>query len=278
MSDFVGVFKTSDRPSKELFIYECGYENCKPTKPFEYEPIDYYLIHYITDGEGVATINGNKYHLKKGDGFLIPPQATNKYFPCESNPWSYKWIGFNGTECKRLLNLCGFVKNKYTFNYTKDNSIEFYFKEIFDYCYKGDLFSSIGYLYLFLGKLISENENSTVDYSLSEADTYVTKTLDFIHKNYNKDISVSDISSEININRSYLFKLFKANMTMSPQQYLINYRLNKACELLKKTNTPINEISYLTGFNSPSYFSRIFTKYKEISPIEYRNKFIKSKI
>ncbi|MDQ0150225.1 AraC family transcriptional regulator [Eubacterium multiforme] len=271
MDNFFGIFKTNNILSKELFIYECGYENCEANKPFEYAPIDYYLIHYIVEGEGTAIINGVKYVLKKGDGFLIPPKATNKYFPCKKNPWKYKWIGFNGTECKRLLNLCGFSKDNYSFRYTKDNCINNYFDNIFDCSNNGDLFSSIGYLYLFLGTLIREHDNNKSDYNVSNENTYVTKALDFIHKNYTEDISISDIASEININRSHLFKLFKLNMTISPQQYLINYRLNKACNLLKENISSINEIAYLTGFNSPSYFSRIFTKYKGISPASYRS-------
>ncbi|MBM7833961.1 AraC family transcriptional regulator [Clostridium sardiniense] len=277
MGDFVGLFKTNNRPSKELFIYECGYEDCKATKPFEYVPIDYYLIHYIVEGEGIATIDGIEYHLKKGDGFLIPPQVKNKYFPCEDNPWKYKWIGFNGTECKSLLKLCGFSNDNYVFNYQKDKSINSYFDKIFEYCNTGDPFLAIGYLYLFLGTLISEYDNKTSNYNVSNSATYVTEALDFIHKNYDKEISVADIAAEVNIDRSHLFKLFKSNMTMSPQQYLINYRLNKACELLRKSTSSINEIAYLTGFSSPSYFSRIFTKYNGLSPINYRNKFIKNK-
>lgn len=274
MKNIFDIFSTDKRPSKELFIYECGYEQCKPRDPYQYEQIDYYLIHYILSGEGLFFMNNQVYKLKKGDGFLIPPHTDNNYYPIPDNPWSYRWIGINGTEASRLLNLCGFNSSKFIFNYTEDDFIENCFKNILDSCNNGQDFQALGNLYLFLNKLIIKNDKNS-NISITSAANYITLFINDIHNNYNKNISISDIASDININRSHLFKLFKKHMNMSPQQYFINYRLNKACELLRKSSYSISEIGYLVGFNSPSYFSKIFSKYKDISPIEYRKMFIK---
>ena len=270
----VDILKISERPSKELFIYECGYEKCKPHKPYEFEHIDYYLIHYVLDGEGIFVFNNKSYTLKKGDGFLIPPNKDNTYYPSSKNPWTYRWIGFNGTESKSLLKLSGLNSNNPIFNYSKDNFVDTCFENLFHSCRKGNLFSSIGYLYLLLGKLI-DNNNIKYNAPLNPSENYLSKVIDFIHNSYNHCISIKEMASLVNLSRSQLFKIFKNNLNLSPQQYLINYRLNKACEFLRKSSYSISEICYLVGFNSPSYFSKIFTKYKNKSPLEYRNLFIK---
>lgn len=53
MKDKVGIFSTNIKTSGELYIYECGYEYCSPREPYLYEQIDYYLLHYILEGEGL---------------------------------------------------------------------------------------------------------------------------------------------------------------------------------------------------------------------------------
>lgn len=276
MNTQIDVFTTDNQPSKELFIYECGYEQCKPRDPYQYEQIDYYLIHYILSGEGLFFINGEVHKLKKGDGFLIPPNTDNNYYPIVDNPWCYRWIGINGNEASKFLNLCGFSNSNFIFNYTEDNFVETCFKNILESCHSDEYFKALGNLYLFLNKLITKNNNNNISTVPSTAsERYVSLFVDYVHNNYDKDISISHISNHLNINRSHLFKLFKNHMNISPQQYLINYKLNKACDLLRKSSYSISEISYLTGFNSPSYFSRIFSKHINKSPMDYRNMFIK---
>lgn len=272
--NYVDILKTDIRLSREIFIYECGYEICSPTKPFEYIPIDYYLMHYIVKGEGIFIINGLKHHLKKGDIFFIPPNTSNKYYPIKENPWTYKWIGFNGSECMKYVKMCGFEDGNYIISNANEN-LSLLFSEVYKSFKDDDLVSSLGYLYQILGNLIKKYEfTSNIDTSINTL--YINKAIKFIEDNYNKNITVSDIAQHIKINRSHLFKIFKATMNQSPQQYIINYKLNKACDLLRKSTYSINGISDLIGFSSAEYFSRLFKKYKSISPSQYRYKYIKN--
>ena len=64
-------------------------------------------------------------------------------------------------------------------------------------------------------------------------------------------------------------------MMNTPQQYLIEYKLKKACDLLRKSSYSVSEISSLSGFSSQSYFSKIFKKNINMTPLEYRDLFIK---
>lgn len=215
------------------------------------------------------------YHLKAGDGFFIPPNTDNNYYPIVENPWVYRWVGINGSKAKEMLKLCGFDNENYIFNYTKDDKINFYLKNIYESCSKNHLFDATGNLYQFLSLLMVEYSNSNLEYS-SHSDNYITKSIEYIEKNYQKNISVSDVSSYLNIDRSYFYKVFKSSMMITPQQYIIDYKLKKSCDLIRKSSYSINEISSLVGFSSQSYFSKLFKKNIGITPIEYKRQFIKS--
>ncbi|MGL5649153.1 MAG: AraC family transcriptional regulator [Clostridium sp.] len=274
MSLEVGIFSTDKKISNELYIYECGFEHCKPREPYEYEPIDYYLIHYILDGEGLFFIDNKVYHLKKGDGFFIPPNTKNNYYPITENPWTYRWIGVNGSRAKEILDKCNFNGN-YTFNYVKDDLVDFHFKSIYENSIINKPFNAIGHFYQLVSLLIDECSQSD-DVDSSKNKSYIDDSLIFIEKNYDKSITVSDIANHLNIDRSYFFKIFKLSLMISPQQFLIDFKLNKACDLLRKSNYSISEISELLGFSSQSYFSKLFKKNLGITPVQYRNKFIHS--
>ena len=69
----------------------------------------------------------------------------------------------------------------------------------------------------------------------------------------------------------YYIKLFREIIGTSPLQYMQKLRIQYAAELIVDTDLTISEIAQLSGFNSPMYFSRVFKKHTNISPIEYRN-------
>lgn len=272
--DKIGIFSTELKPSNELYIFECGFEHCAPREPYQYEQIDYYLIHYILEGEGLFFINGECHHLKAGDGFMIPPNTDNNYYPLTDNPWVYRWIGINGIKAKEMLSLCGFTDANYIFHYDKDDKLDTYFKKIYECCCENYLYKALGYLYQTLSLLIVDSTHTNLQ-NAPQYQEYITKSIDYIKRNYEKNITVSDVSSYLNINRSYFYKIFKESMMITPQEYIIEYKINKACELLRKSSYSINEISDLIGFSSQSYFSKIFRKNLNMTPIEYRKMFIK---
>lgn len=141
-------------------------------------------------------------------------------------------------------------------------------------CNSNSLFNALGYLYQILSLLMSEHSNLSLQ-KKSISQCYISKSLEFIDNNFNKNISVSDISDFLNIDRSHFYKIFKLHMMTTPQQYLIEYKLKKACDLLRKSSYSVYEISNLVGFSSQSHFSKTFKRNLSLTPLEYRYLFIK---
>ena len=97
--------------------------------------------------------------------------------------------------------------------------------------------------------------------------------LDYIHSNYRKgNIEVSHLAKMCAVSETYFRKLFKTLNGVSPQQYIINLRLEFAFHLLGSNLYSVNEVSRRSGFQDTKYFSRIFKKRYGYSPKEVRNK------
>ena len=101
---------------------------------------------------------------------------------------------------------------------------------------------------------------------------YVDQALDYIQHNFKGDIKINDLASYIGIDRSYLTSIFKSVTKLSPQEYLMHYRMEQAINLLKTTEKKISDIAECVGYHDPLAFSKMFKKFTGVSPKEYREK------
>lgn len=128
--------------------------------------------------------------------------------------------------------------------------------------------------------LVSNNQdviNESLNHSFSLIQQRIKQMITYIHHNYNKEILVSDIAEAAHISKSECYRCFEKSIGMKPLEYLIEYRLKNASKLLKETDMSIEEIASACGYNSLSYFGKMFKKYIGVSPIKYRNNSISRK-
>lgn len=116
---------------------------------------------------------------------------------------------------------------------------------------------------------INSIENTTKKYSKP-----VEQTLKIIQRDYDKNISLDDISQSIAVSKNYFCYLFKREVGVSLWNYLTQVRLQQAKKLLKETEMKTYEIAFKVGYDNPSYFSKIFKKIEHMTPNEYREKII----
>lgn len=95
----------------------------------------------------------------------------------------------------------------------------------------------------------------------------------YICDHYGEDIKLNDVASVVFLNAKYLGELFKKETGINFSDYLINYRLGVAKELLKDPRYRINEIAESVGYSDAKHFSKMFKKVVGVSPAEYKKMF-----
>lgn len=98
------------------------------------------------------------------------------------------------------------------------------------------------------------------------------QVLAYIHDNYDKKIRLKEIAEIANLNQQYFSRFFKREIKKTPIEYINFYRVNKAKQLLQGTDSQIMEIAFDVGFNNFSYFIKVFKKFVDCTPMEYKEK------
>lgn len=100
--------------------------------------------------------------------------------------------------------------------------------------------------------------------------TIVDEVLDYIHRNYDGDLSNAALSRQFNYHPNYLNRILKKRTGQSLHQYVLSYRANRALSLLQTTSLSVSEIADHTGFSSLKNFSQAFKTIYGYSPLHYR--------
>lgn len=277
MSNFqFGIFQNEN--FVDLSLYQFGYEECDPLHSFGPAIRNHFLFHYVFSGKGKLMSTDDRgtvheYSLAEGQGFLIWPSQHNFYCADEKDPWVYAWVEFDGLKAKELMIEAGLSFNDPLYVSQDNEEREKMKNEIFQIVNNkdGPALALIGHLYLLMNSLVNSSSNRKKTAGGSLRSFYVRESLSFIDQHYQDDISVEDIASYCNLDRSYLGKVFRSVLNTSPQEFLIRYRINKACELMKITDYTISEISLMVGYQNQFNFSKAFKGLMGKPPRQWRN-------
>lgn len=257
----------------EIIPLFCGWEQCK--SGYSYGPIarNYYLIHCILEGRGIFNC-GKAYHLERGQCFLIHPDEVVSYKADSYDPWRYCWIGFNGEFAEKLFRRARIGSNSPIFGN-----------------------SDILQLFETLCKKIQSNEPPGASTALSllsvmfqifsylpqtgtepkTRESYILKAKSYISSMFSMPFSVEQLAQYCRLDRRYLSRIFKQVTGVTLQQYIINFRMQKACDLLKSSSFSVESVSNSVGYRNIYSFSKIFKKEIGLSPRYYRNVHISGK-
>ena len=231
-----------------------------------YNPLgrdDYYLI-YVVEGELFLDMPNFTQAIGKGTAFIIPPKHMYKYSGNSST--RYLFAHFTGSYVVGFLKECGFDTLPCILE--NDFSKELYgkFGLMIDTFLRNDRLSTQKCACMLQEILISIYEGS-----LDKADSSPLKTsLKYIHGFFTDKISIPYLAGLENLSNSRYVTVFKSQTGKSPNEYIIELRLQLAKGLLNNTNMSIKQISQRVGYADQYFFSRIFKKYLGISPQKYR--------
>lgn len=242
------------------------------------EGADQYILIYCTEGRGIIEVEDKKYHLGRSDAFCIPRNRRHRYYADEEEPWSILWVHFKGEtipyypvqEC-RIVHLA---------SRASDNRMMVLFKLLFRVLERNYTLGNFIYISQVLSLILSEVYfREKMDESTTQ-DRHVTMVIRYMYQNLKKNLTLSDISQEVQLSKSYLNTIFKTQTGKSPVEFFIHLKMQEACKLLKSGQMYVYEAAAALGYEDQYYFSRIFKKVVGVSPRDYQNGdyFIQSKI
>lgn len=232
-----------------------GSQSCTPGHAFGPHIRNYYLLHFIMEGQGSFTTADTQYTLQQGDIFVIHPGERTLYCASREDPWKYCWLGFEaGQELE-------FLRPSVIRNAPVRRIFETVQNCENDPNADGRIFSL---LYELLWKLSGHS-----DLGAKSANSYALYARTYLETMYMRPVSIQQIADILHINRRYLTGVFRQTYGVPPQLFLMELRLNKAREFLGR-GCSVAEAALLAGFTDASNFSKQYKAHFGVPAIRHR--------
>lgn len=98
----------------------------------------------------------------------------------------------------------------------------------------------------------------------------IAKAAEFLRSNYAREYSLDDLARVAEMSPYHFIRVFKAQTGKAPHEYLVDVKIDRACELLRQNECSITEICFGCGFTNPSHFATVFKRKIGVSPSQYR--------
>jgi len=259
----------------DLFITETGeIEVEQGTIWGSANPLEKYLLVYCTKGNGFVVIKDEQIPVSNDQFFIIPKGLSFKFYSVLDVNSRLMIAYFDGWKAMRLGKEFALVRNLIPSVNNMVANREMLFDEIFNNLSKGFHDDNLQYINFCFGHLLATfiYANRTSDDVDAEANPVVNRTINFLNKNLDKKLGLTELADEVGYSPTYLINLFKKETNYSPISYFTHLKILKACEYLDYTRMKVKEISFRLGYSDPYYFTKDFTKKMGMSPRRYRNR------
>ena len=231
------------------------------------------ILFYCVQGKGYYTLDGHTFTLNPNQYVIVP--ATDKplvYWSDTEDPWSIYWVHFT-SDALQAFNRAYHIVPEQGPQYIPHNEKGIrIWEEMYENLSRGyspeNLMNTNLCLYHLIATFVfsqQQNQNSS-----SPEKAIIRETIDYMKNNLDKTVRIEDFADLNKYSVSHFSKLFRLTTGMSPIEYFIHLKMQKACQLLYTEDSRVKQIAALLGYDDPYYFSRLFKKYMNTSPETYR--------
>lgn len=269
------AFLTKDPITKQIYITDIGhYPQANNHFVVREQGADQHILIYCVDGNGWIELEGQRIDIAPSMFFIIPLGAPHSYGADQNNPWSIYWIHFKGKVSGHIVNLIAEQTNKFEpkiiFN---ENRIKI-FEEIYLNLENGYSDDNLRFItmafYHFLSSILYEDKFGQVE--IKNSNQMVNLVIKFMQHNLDSNFSLKDFANTAHLSVSHFSAVFRSATGYSPLDYFNHLKIQKACQQLLFTDLSIKQISNSVGVKDPYYFSRMFSKWMDVSPSAYRKR------
>jgi len=252
-------------------LYQCGNRQVTHGSLISIEASDVFIFGYVNKGAALLECNGLAFKLNESQGFFAFPDIRYEVLSACDELLDVTWLSFSGYMIEYYLNRANIFRARPIFS-DPEGVVGKKLNTIYStsmrlpnrYC------RMMSILYDIFGILLDVNPTKRDINYVDSADIFAIKAVDYIERNFAKNISVSEIAEVLGISRKHLYAIFNDILNISPKQYLIFYRMEKACMRLKTSSQSLLEIAESVGYMNQFYFSKEFKRLTGMTPSEYR--------
>jgi len=246
-----------------------GYEMCEPDFEIRRNTYPYYVLELGLKGLCRLTINAREHHLQNGIIGGFSPRSPH-YYKCDfSVPFEHWFIAFTGTDARKLFTASNLAAQGATI---ADEKIIRIFEQIIKHGLHKSIYSQqICSSYLRILLLLLASQSSVTDKVQSVVSQTWQKCRQFIDENFSTIKLPSEAANACGVNVRYMSRLFKRFGSITPNEYILRLKLNKAANMLLTSTHSIGQIAMEVGYFDPYHFSRNFKQFYGQSPRRYRN-------
>lgn len=233
------------------------------------------IFQYTLSGQGYIDCNeGERIPLPKGSAFLVKvPSRHRYYYVDQKEPWEILWINLRGHEANRIWDLIIEQEGPVICRDATSPLIEGLWKllRMIAEDKVTDKYLLSVQVYEWMLTLVRTSRELNKEISATSS-SIIQKAKRFMKEHYAMPLTLDMISEHCGINKHHLCRLFQKSEQISPLAYVRVRRVEAAVALLRTTDLPVHEVGKQCGFDSPSYFIKVFREYMSMTPKEYRMK------
>ena len=247
---------------------------------------DAWELYYVLHGQGNRTAGDTLQPFVEGDVALIPPQMLHRWeYNLDSADTDgcvcYLMVAFSHSLVERCMNVFPELRNRLSGVVFPTDALKFgsessrVIRKALSQMNSMDELGRLSAMFRLLPFIFTSSDYTFAGKPMRiERDVRRMQQIStYVMAHYVHPITLDEIAKEVGMNRSAFCSYFKRCKGMTFSQFVTEYRLNTACELLKHSSKGVSEICYLVGFNDLPHFIRVFTKTIGISPSKYRKQY-----
>lgn len=228
-----------------------------------------WVLEFILSGTGTVHSDTENldYHPQVGDVYLLPPNQKHLYFSDADDPWVKLFLNMRGPVIDGLADAYGLTNRIYFPNVPELQPV---FEEIYSMMENREIPDPVileqteflvHRIFRNLGKKIGAESRSTGE---------IDKVKQYLDTHVGQIVTIKELADLIYRSPDYLIKHFKAEVGMTPYQYLLKRKMAIAERLLRDTTLPVKEVAEQLGYEDAHYFSGLFKKERKMSPKQFR--------
>lgn len=268
MSTTFKTFTNFERADYYIRINNYGYRSCTPGFSIGYVPRKHPIVHYVYQGELLVKTEGKSYPVKSGQAFLSFPDHVYSYTASIEPSCIYRWAEFSGINLEHFFENLALSFSSPIFN-DSDSHLGKLLTEMTD---KRKLSGKeINGCSWFLADILSSGNKTNKKKKPTIYEKYIEKAIEYICSNSENKTTVSDVADYLQIDRSYLSRVFNEHMGISIKKYIYNYHMDMAKNSLMYSSLSIKDIAASVGYDDPLDFTKAFHRTFGMSPSKWRN-------